>query len=148
MKLRWSFVVLFLGLLILASHVGLGQSDSTFHTAFLNNAFSIYEYKEPAKRAFLKTKELSFSQKINPLVYISGGLMFVYQRVISEQLTGNCAYELTCSSFAKKMIEKHGLAKGIYFGAYRLMSCNESCVEDTPPHMIHPETGRVKSKYD
>lgn len=130
------------------SVTSLCQSDSTFHAAFLDNTFSIYDYQEPGKRAFLKTKELNFAQKINPLVYISGGLMFVYQRVISEQLTGNCAYELTCSSFAKKMIEKHGLAKGIYFGAYRLMSCNESCVEDAPPHMMHPETGRMRSKYD
>jgi putative component of membrane protein insertase Oxa1/YidC/SpoIIIJ protein YidD len=148
MNWRGSIKIFALAVCLHASLAGICQLDSTLHSAVLENTFSIYDYQEPTKRAFLKTKDLSFAQKLNPLVYISGGLMFVYQRVISEQLTGNCAYELTCSSFAKRMIEKHGLAKGIYFGAYRLMSCNESCTEDTVIHMIDPETGRVRSKYD
>lgn len=66
----------------------------------------------------------SVLQKINPLYYTAKATMFVYQNIISQQLSKDCPYEVTCSNFCKKAIEKKGLFAGILLGSDRLMRCN------------------------
>lgn len=66
----------------------------------------------------------SVVQKINPLYYAAKAAMFAYQNIISQQLSKDCPYEVTCSNFCKKAIEEKGLFTGILFGADRLLRCN------------------------
>jgi len=76
-------------------------------------------------------------QHINPFNYISIGLMFTYQRVITQQLNGSCAYENSCSQFTKKAINYYGLVKGSLIGLNQLQTCYPTSYLDYPDHKIN-----------
>ena len=76
-------------------------------------------------------------QIINPFNYISIGLMFTYQRVITQQLNGSCAYENSCSQFTKKAINYYGLVKGSLIGLNQLQTCYPTSYLDYPNHKIN-----------
>jgi len=56
----------------------------------------------------------------------------IYQKTLSldhgflGKITGVkvCRFEPSCSEYTYQAIEKHGVIKGIYFGAYRILRCN------------------------
>jgi putative membrane protein insertion efficiency factor len=53
----------------------------------------------------------------------------VYQQIISpllRQLTGTtyaCRYDLSCSEFSKRALQKYGIIKGLKLTGLRIMSC-------------------------
>ena len=50
-----------------------------------------------------------------------------YQRNVSVWLDSKnikCKYYPTCSEYTKQAIEKYGLLKGIFLGAWRIIRCN------------------------
>ena len=47
-----------------------------------------------------------------------------YKRNISPALPPGCRYQPTCSEYMYEAIEKHGVAKGIAMGSWRLVRCN------------------------
>ncbi|QAA81663.1 membrane protein insertion efficiency factor YidD [Aequorivita sp. H23M31] len=47
-----------------------------------------------------------------------------YQKFISPFTPSSCRYSPTCSSYAKEALEKHGLLKGGWMAAKRILSCN------------------------
>ena len=55
-------------------------------------------------------------------------LLKIYKKTISPVLVaifgGACVYELTCSEYAAKAVEKYGIFKGGVKSAKRLLSCN------------------------
>ena len=54
-------------------------------------------------------------------------LIIWYQRNVSVWLDSKnikCKYYPTCSEYTKQAIEKYGLLKGIFLGAWRLIRCN------------------------
>jgi len=51
--------------------------------------------------------------KINPLFYVGGTLLFLYQNVFSEQIQAQCAYQISCSEYTKLSIQKKGSAEHI-----------------------------------
>ena len=85
--------------------------------------FSGYSYSSVPKRSFVSLKDKSFFTKINPLTYVSGALLFVYQRCFSEQIQANCTYEISCSNYTKSSIEKHGALRGLLMGLDQLSCC-------------------------
>ena len=52
------------------------------------------------------------------------GLIRIYQRLISPMLPPSCRFRPTCSSYAAQAIIVHGLAKGSYLTAKRLLKCH------------------------
>jgi len=48
----------------------------------------------------------------------------LYQYMISPYLGKNCKYYPTCSEYAKQVIEKKGLMKGIPLSIWRIIRCN------------------------
>ena len=81
-------------------------------------------------RNFMKTKRKGIIAKINPLRISMGGLMFVYQNVISSQLSSRCNFQLSCSNFSKAAIAEFGWVKGLALSADRLMRCNRGSVSE------------------
>jgi putative component of membrane protein insertase Oxa1/YidC/SpoIIIJ protein YidD len=69
-----------------------------------------------------------------PSRYVFGSLLYLYQNTISEQISANCAYQLSCSEFSKKSLKKFGLLKGILLTSHRLMSCNHKSIIDYPDY--------------
>jgi putative component of membrane protein insertase Oxa1/YidC/SpoIIIJ protein YidD len=70
------------------------------------------------------------------------GLGF-YQRVISEQLATNCAFELTCSRFSGAMVKEFGFAKGFFLTFDRISRCNKISAMETYPVRLNAQ-GRIK----
>lgn len=51
------------------------------------------------------------------------GLIRLYQRVLSPALGPACRFEPTCSHYAYEAIERHGLGRGTWLSARRLLRC-------------------------
>lgn len=81
--------------------------------------------------------------RYNPVTLTLSGLMFVYQRYISPQLSSQCLYEHTCSGFSIELIETYGLARGMVLTADRLSRCNRVAAIDIHPLRIGEKSLRV-----
>jgi len=110
--------------------------------SLLNSNFIEYELKKVKLRSVMSFKNKSILYKINPVSYVSIGLMFGYQRLVSQQIGADCPYELSCSEHAKKAIERYGLLKGAVLGFYQLQSCTPRTGYDFPLHSINSD-GRI-----
>lgn len=86
---------------------------------FTNNT---YEKKRTVTYLFANKNALV---KYNPVSMLFGGLLFFYQKTISVQIGAACPYEVNCSNFSKKCIQKYGLLKGIPLTADRLTRCTK-----------------------
>ncbi|MBS1681119.1 MAG: membrane protein insertion efficiency factor YidD [Bacteroidetes bacterium] len=84
----------------------------------------------------------------NPMkrAYLFG--IHVYQRVISEQLATNCAFELTCSRFSKAMVNRYGFVKGYFLSFDRLSRCNAISPLETFPVRLDAQHKILESPAD
>lgn len=57
-------------------------------------------------------------------VYLLTSLIKIYKIFISALLPASCRYYPTCSAYAAEALQKHGLFKGFYLAAKRVLSCN------------------------
>lgn len=48
----------------------------------------------------------------------------IYQRFISPLLPMSCRYVPTCSQYSIEALKKHGVFRGTYLAAKRILSCN------------------------
>lgn len=51
----------------------------------------------------------------------------VYQKFVSPLLGRRCRFYPTCSEYAIKSIEVHGVIKGLFFSVLRILRCNPFC---------------------
>jgi uncharacterized protein len=93
------------------------------------------EYKVPEKRKFLNFKNKRLISKLNPVTYLSAGLLFLYQRVGSEQIQAECNYEISCSGYMKSQIEQNGF-RGFLLGINQLNNCFQAVIYDYQRHQI------------
>ncbi len=47
-----------------------------------------------------------------------------YKYWISPLLGCNCRYHPSCSAYAREALQKHGMLKGLFLGARRILSCH------------------------
>ncbi len=47
-----------------------------------------------------------------------------YQRFISPHLAPRCRYYPSCSTYAVRAVETHGVLKGFILGSWRVLRCN------------------------
>ncbi len=52
------------------------------------------------------------------------GLIKIYQIVISPILGPKCRFKPTCSNYAIEALKKHGIFKGSYLAAKRILRCH------------------------
>jgi putative membrane protein insertion efficiency factor len=48
----------------------------------------------------------------------------VYKRYISSLFPPSCKYSPTCSQYTIEAVERYGVLKGGFLGAWRLLRCN------------------------
>jgi len=47
-----------------------------------------------------------------------------YKRFVSPALPSACRFHPTCSIYTKDAIERHGAARGVWFGVKRIVRCH------------------------
>ena len=93
--------------------------------------------------ASLTAPERARPRTWNPLTLTYRLGLGFYQRVISEQLATNCAFELTCSRFSGAMVKEFGLTKGFFLTFDRISRCNKISAMETFPVRLNAQ-GRIK----
>lgn len=92
----------------------------------------------------LKTRKKSAVAKYNPATLVFKGTMYVYQNVLSPQLSRGCPYEITCSNFSKHAMHQFGAVKGLFLTADRVLRCNRIGLLDISPMNINERNGRIE----
>ena len=128
---RFTIIIVLIGGCFIKS---MGQSPKIDleHIFSKSNVQKDYPYK-PSFMFVSKNKILRY----NPVSLAFGGLMFVYQRIISPQISAECPYEISCSNFSKASIQRFGLIKGIALTSGRLMRCCKVAAIDINPLYIN-----------
>jgi uncharacterized protein len=55
---------------------------------------------------------------------VLAGAIRAYQIVLSPGLPRSCRYYPSCSQYAREAVLKHGVIRGVYLAAARLVRCN------------------------
>lgn len=97
---------------------------------------------------FLLSSHPSAFVRYNPFTLGFGGLMWIYQAVLTDQLSSTCLYSPTCSTYSKRLIQDYGLAPGIILTADRLTRCNRLALYDFKPSEIDHEIHRIHQDTD
>ena len=80
--------------------------------------------------------------KYNPITLGFSSLMYMYQRVISPQISADCLFSPTCSEFSRQLIIKYGFP-GFFFTADRLMRCHRISATTFNPVSINETDSRI-----
>jgi len=112
-----------------------GQQKESIDEHVTTQLFGDFNIPQKQKRPFLKP-HASLAVRLNPLTYLSGGLLYVYQNVISEHIQADCQYHISCSENMKQSIKKKGLFVGILNGLNQLSNCGGNIIQDYPTYKI------------
>jgi putative component of membrane protein insertase Oxa1/YidC/SpoIIIJ protein YidD len=66
-----------------------------------------------------------------------------YRTTISEQISADCAFDLSCSRFSAAAIDRFGLVKGLLLTGDRLTRCHLFVGQETVPMLFNNRTGKV-----
>ncbi|MEI9920899.1 MAG: membrane protein insertion efficiency factor YidD [Bacteroidota bacterium] len=88
----------------------------------------------PAQAEKTSHKSLMFPTRV---------LFGFYRNTISEQISADCAYELSCSRFSIHSIQRFGLLKAGLLTADRLTRCGSFAAKYTVPIFYNYRTGKV-----
>jgi putative component of membrane protein insertase Oxa1/YidC/SpoIIIJ protein YidD len=111
------------------------QQKQIVQEQVINQLFNDFKLPQKQKRPFLKP-DASLAVKLNPLTYVSGGLLYVYQNIISEHIQADCQYHISCSENMKQSIKKRGFFVGILNGLNQLSNCGGNITQDYPTYKI------------
>lgn len=133
-------------LFVLLANSFYAQHKQTVQEEVISQLFDDFKLPQKQKRPFLKP-DASIAVKLNPLTYVSGGLLFVYQNIISEHIQADCQYHISCSENMKQSIKKRGLFVGILNGLNQLSNCGGNIIQDYPKYKITP-LGKINNAID
>ena len=79
------------------------------------------------------------AQTQSPLQWLATAIIRGYQVLISPMLGPRCRFNPTCSHYAIEAIRLHGVVKGCWFAAKRILKCHplHPGGEDPVPHKKH-----------
>jgi len=66
-----------------------------------------------------------------------------YRNTLSEQISADCAYDLSCSRFSIQAIRRFGILKGGLLTADRLTRCGSFAAKNAVPIFYNARTGKV-----
>ena len=88
-------------------------------------------------------KKIKFQKSFHPFKAISFVTLFFYQKIISEQISAGCEFDLSCSNFGICSIKEFDIIKAICLTADRLTRCNGQAQSETENYLINHTTGKV-----
>ena len=78
----------------------------------------------------------SFFAKYNPVTLTFSSLLFIYQKVISPQLSSECLFSPSCSEYSRQLFIHYGLP-AMFYTADRLMRCHRISATSFNPVSIN-----------
>jgi putative component of membrane protein insertase Oxa1/YidC/SpoIIIJ protein YidD len=67
----------------------------------------------------------------------------VYKNALSKQISANCEFMPSCSSFAWRALDECGLLKALLLTADRLTRCNGNAQPETSPYLIRRQDAKI-----
>ena len=138
--------IIYTFIIIFFCHCLKAQQNDSINTQIVSNIFKEFAQHQKHNREFLKPKK-TFISKINPLTYVSGALLYVYQNLVSEQIQANCQYQRSCSENMKTDIKNKGFLIGVLSGLNQLGNCMNSVTNDYPYYKITSE-GKINNTIE
>lgn len=135
------------------AQLSLADDSLIIATDFYNKTDFQYYQRAGNNADIMESKSKSMIAKYNPVSLLLKGSMWMYQNVISPQLSSPCPYQISCSNFAKQSITEYGIMKGMAISADRLMRCNRISLMDISPlefdatHHILDDPSRYQWHY-
>ncbi len=126
-------ILIFFSLLFIALPSS-AQSDTLINRKLLAQTFSSYHAVVPVKKKIVSFSGKRIGYKINPFNYLAAGALFVYQRILSEQIQADCNYAISCSEFTKQSISRYGFMQGVLSGIHQFSNCFPGAVDE---HVIY-----------
>ena len=131
MKIKQIYILsIILFLLVFFQNTALGQTKSEF-SKFKN----IKIYKAPKKNNYTYAKE-----QVTTYQVIFSGMFLFYKNFISSQDKGSCPFEISCSEYMLKSVQKRGVIIGFLNGIDRYMRCNG---QSNRKYEINKKTGKL-----
>ncbi len=132
-------IIIIISTLCVLSELYSQQTDIELikQTIFFDNKF------EKRKIKFMLPKSRNPVIRYNPVSLSVGSMFYLYQKLISVQLSTNCMYNPSCSEFGIIAIKQYGLIKGVPLAADRLMRCNKLGALDVHPLKIDRHNHKV-----
>lgn len=118
-------------ILLFIPAVGFSQLDRKDAELIMKTSFNAPA--QASKPKFVQTSG-SFIKRYNPVTLGFGAMLYVYQVVLSPQISSKCSYEVSCSNFSKRCIQQYGLIRGVALSADRLTRCNRVAAFDISMH--------------
>lgn len=118
------------GLCFAVNSLAQAQPKLSDYDLLLKQNFTEAQFESKRKVTFLLSRKKNPIIRYNPVSLTFGGLLFVYQKFLSPQISTNCPYHPSCSSFSKNSITRYGFIKGIALSADRLTRCNALAAKD------------------
>ena len=125
-------ILLIISAILILSYPSKGQSNIDALGLIKEQNFAKHQY-DKRKVTYLFKENKSVLVKYNPFSLAFGGLLFIYQKGISPQISVDCPYELSCSNFSKRCIQHYGIFKGLALTADRLTRCTQFTLIDLKP---------------
>ena len=84
---------------------------------------------------------------LNPMYWLSAGLIFLYQNILSEQIQSECIYNISCSEYMKQSIKQLGLIEGLMNGWYQFINCHGGAPSIYPEYKFL-SNGKINNVID
>lgn len=94
------------------------------------------------RRPYIYHDEPSLVKKLNPVGFLFGGSLFIYQNLLSKHLSADCLFTPSCSEFSKEAIARAGIIKGTLLAIDRLNRCNRIAAVDLKNYSVDLKTKR------
>jgi putative component of membrane protein insertase Oxa1/YidC/SpoIIIJ protein YidD len=135
-------------LLMLFQGISLAQNDSINLSLLITQDFrdSNLEYTKVVKYGITSNK--TFIQRANPVTFVFSGLMFFYQKMLSQQISADCLYSPSCSEYTRKLFVRYGFIKGLIFSSDRIMRCDRISATTINHISIDSKDGKIHETED
>ncbi|HHT03999.1 MAG TPA: membrane protein insertion efficiency factor YidD [Bacteroidales bacterium] len=74
--------------------------------------------------------------------------MYLYQKIISAQLSSSCAFNPSCSQYSKDLIKEYGIIKGTFLSSDRITRCTRISLADKSSYHFDKGDGKMHERVD
>jgi putative component of membrane protein insertase Oxa1/YidC/SpoIIIJ protein YidD len=129
-------------ILFFVSTSGMAQKINLKADLLLVDSLSKQQVQHSSKRAYIYKNQPRTIKNSNPVSWLYGGTLYVYQNYVSQHFSANCLYDPSCSDFSKRAVKEFGLFKGGLLTFDRLNRCNRIAATDLDPGALNDKTHR------